>query len=162
MLGTRPGEEETKWKNCDLYKILVDEEALYSNTSMVSEATPVGKVELPKHFGFGVGEAEKEVLFKHLPVSSVGMAVEAGAGAGIFDGRDKILEQELAKSNLLAKALDLRNANAGGISFENRRRIIHAFSTPENPFDTGRTEVQSESCVTSLIAEAEPHIQSPY
>ncbi|KAF5318844.1 hypothetical protein D9619_010768 [Psilocybe cf. subviscida] len=142
VLGTRPGEEDTKWKNCDLYKILVDEEALHTNNNLVPEETPVGTVELPQQFGFGVGEVEKEVLFKDLPVSSAGMATEAGTGAGIFDGKDKILEQELAKSSLLAKALDLRNANAGGIAFENRRRIVRAFSTPEKPFDTGRTEVQ--------------------
>ena len=52
------------------------------------------------------------------------------------------LVNERLKANLLAKALDLRNANAAGIAFENRRRIIKAFSMPENPYDTGRTEVQ--------------------
>ena len=56
--------------------------------------------------------------------------------------RDEDDRAELRKANLLAKVLDLRNANAAGIAYENRLRIIEAFSTPQNPFDPGRTEVQ--------------------
>jgi len=53
------------------------------------------------------------------------------------------IKTELHKANMFAKVLDLRNANAKGIAYVNRRRIIYAFSTPQNPFDTGRTEVQA-------------------
>lgn len=56
--------------------------------------------------------------------------------------RDEDNHAELRKANLLAQALDLRNANAAGVAYENRLRIIEAFSTPKNPFDPGRTEVQ--------------------
>ena len=63
---------------------------------------------------------------------------------------DEIVDKEVRKANLFAKALDLRNANAAGIAFENRRRIIMAFSTPENPFDTGRTEVQG-TCRSNFL-----------
>jgi hypothetical protein len=39
--------------------------------------------------------------------------------------------------------VDLRNANAGKIMFENRGRVIEAISEPGKPNDIGRTEVQS-------------------
>ncbi|KAH9477832.1 30S ribosomal protein S15 [Psilocybe cubensis] len=167
VLGTRPGEEETKWKKCELAQVLVDEEKLYQSTAakttrfsvpMVREQGPVGTVHLPQHFGHGVGPAEKQLLFEKLPIATVNMSMSTHSMKAhiasrslnpqpanpltqeeLFDAESK---KELQKSNLLAKALDLRNANAGGIAFENRRRIILAFSTPENPYDTGRTEVQ--------------------
>ena len=51
----------------------------------------------------------------------------------------------VAQANVLAKVVDLRNANAAGIAFENRRRVIEAFSEPGKPNDSGRTEVQGAS-----------------
>lgn len=51
-------------------------------------------------------------------------------------------ERQRRNANMFAKVLDLRNANAAGIAYENRRRIIYAFSTPKKPFDPGRAEVQ--------------------
>lgn len=51
-------------------------------------------------------------------------------------------------SAALMKIIDLRNANAGGIAFENRRRIVEAFSEPNRERkgpDTGRAEVQGIS-----------------
>ena len=51
-------------------------------------------------------------------------------------------EEEQKKAAMFARMVDLRNANARGIAFENRRRIVAAFSEPENPTDTGRPEVQ--------------------
>jgi len=44
---------------------------------------------------------------------------------------------------MFAKLVDLRNANAKGIAFENRRRCVDAFSAPGKPNDTGRPEVQA-------------------
>jgi hypothetical protein len=43
--------------------------------------------------------------------------------------------------NAMAAVVDLRNANAAGIAFENRRRVIAAFSEPGKSNDTAR-EVQ--------------------
>jgi len=53
------------------------------------------------------------------------------------------MSREKQKATTFAKVVDLRNADADGIAYENKRRIIVAFSTPENPFDPGRTEVQA-------------------
>jgi len=55
---------------------------------------------------------------------------------------ERKVEAQRQTANMFAKVLDLRNANAQGIAYVNRRRIIFAFSTPQNPYDTGRTEVQ--------------------
>ena len=144
VLGTRPG-DDTTWKNCDLAKILVDEEGLVSDTNLEPTSQPIGTVNMPKHMAFGVGEAEKSMLFGKLPILSAEADVLGGELSGvqamesIFAGGG---EKELKKANAFAQLLDLRNANAGGIAYENRRRIIAAFSTPSNPSDTGRSEVQ--------------------
>ena len=145
ILGTRPSDEAEKWRNSDLASILVDEAELTSSTEMELR---IGKVSLPKQIGFGIGDAEKKMLFNDLPVLSAqamtlasvsrpyGVANDAAASHQLWE------ENELRKANMFAKVLDLRNANAAGIAFENRRRIIVAFSTPENPFSPGRAEVQ--------------------
>ncbi|KAF8899816.1 hypothetical protein CPB84DRAFT_1847589 [Gymnopilus junonius] len=161
VLGTRPGEEETKWKNCDLAKVLINEEELFSTTEMVPTEVSLGVVNLPKQFGFGVDELEKNMLFNELPQATAKMInnnldirkkeddkkVGQRDRYAVAPDASKLLEEHekeaLHKADLLAKALDLRNANAAGIAFENRRRIILAFSTPENPFNPGRTEVQA-------------------
>jgi small subunit ribosomal protein S15 len=93
--------------------------------------------------GYGVHHAEKKLLFEDLPHATLYMTSQVGKAASYTKAmQDADNEIERRKANLLARALDLRNANAGGIAYENRRRIIEAFSTQENPFDTGRTEVQ--------------------
>ncbi|KAF9525748.1 hypothetical protein CPB83DRAFT_795877 [Crepidotus variabilis] len=157
VLGTRPNEESEKWANCKLAKILVTEESLAASTEMNSRDFSIGKVELPKEFGFGVTEKEAEVLFEDLPIASQHMTTQVSQYAQDAPGKispvpkkqmpthgmvTEEAEREVMKANFLAKALDLRNANAAGIAFENRRRIIQAFSSPENSFDSGRTEVQ--------------------
>lgn len=152
ILGTRPGEEH-KWAECTLAEVLVDEEALHATENMVVHKMPIGKVALPAHFAYGVEEAERHLLFGTLPDASTGMARAAAQTQAFASGRPSEWNSEqaavqeateLRKANLFAKVLDLRNANAAGIAYENRRRIIREFSTPENPFNPGRTEVQGE------------------
>ncbi|KJA26927.1 hypothetical protein HYPSUDRAFT_36095 [Hypholoma sublateritium FD-334 SS-4] len=148
ILGTRPG-DEAKWDRCDLARVLVDETALRSSTDMVPARLPIGTVALPPQFAYGVDAPERQLLFEALPNAATGMARSGVAHKAVQDGKSEdwaaVAAQEkveLLKANLLAKALDLRNANAAGIAFENRRRIIREFSTPENPFNPGLTEVQ--------------------
>lgn len=52
---------------------------------------------------------------------------------------------EMKSKGQMARLLDLKNADAGGIAFENRRRIVEAFGEPGKKNDTGRTEVQGTS-----------------
>jgi small subunit ribosomal protein S15 len=155
VLGTRPGDDE-KWKNSDLGKILVDEEALVSNTDLDPTQMAVGIVHMPKQMGFGVEEAEKRLLFGDLPTLSAMAAGLREASPDMEKQAEQFAvenERELRKANAFAQLLDLRNANAAGIAYENRRRIITAFSTPLNPFDTGRSEVQGMPifpCIASM------------
>jgi small subunit ribosomal protein S15 len=148
VLGHRPG-DEAKWQNCDLAKILVSENELELPTEGVESAGHLpGATQLPIHLNFGIGETEKQLLFRDLPELSAEAVVFANPDHNpetlnsIFgEGQEK----EAFKLNHFAKVVDLRNANARGIAYENRRRIILAFSGPENAYDTGRTEVQGAS-----------------
>jgi small subunit ribosomal protein S15 len=142
VLGTRPHEEAQKWVNCDLAKVIIKEADLTSTTAMHPKEFSIGNVDLPKEFAFGVDAKEQTLLFDELPSVSAQMNANSLPSDSKSEEVVKLEENERLKANLLAKALDLRNANAAGIAFENRRRIIKAFSTPENPYDTGRTEVQ--------------------
>ena len=45
----------------------------------------------------------------------------------------------VAQVNALVRLVDLWNANAVGVTFENRRRVVEEFSEL-GPNDTGRTE----------------------
>ncbi|KIM42258.1 hypothetical protein M413DRAFT_444692 [Hebeloma cylindrosporum] len=144
VLGTRPHEEAEKWPNCDLAKVIINEADLHSTTAMNPKEFSIGTVDLPKEFAFGVDPDAQKLLFEELPAVAAQMNVNSlpQSDTGKAEKVERLNEDERLKANLLAKALDLRNANAAGIAFENRRRIIQAFSTPENPYNTGRTEVQ--------------------
>lgn len=139
VLGTRSKEEGEKWNNCDLAKVLVDEEELVSSTQLEQKIFAIGKVNVPKQFGFGVDTAEQRLLLDSLPVLTADMTQRGELDVAGYNNNQ---ERQLQQANVFAKVLDLRNANAAGIAYENRRRIIYAFSGSENPFDPGRAEVQ--------------------
>ena len=131
--------------------------------------TQEGDVRVPPSLAFGIREREERMLFEHLPLLSADMntrhemtvmtksASGTGGNAGGANGHNRkgieamaaYHETQLAagmtQANVLAKVVDLRNANAAGIAFENRRRVIEAFSEPGKPNDSGRTEVQGAS-----------------
>ncbi|KAJ3882480.1 hypothetical protein F5879DRAFT_309305 [Lentinula edodes] len=145
VFGTRKGEEGT-WDNCYLAKILVNEAELAAPPNLTPIKLPVGTVNLPSQMGFGVTDTDAEKLFRQLP--------ELSMNSRRFDDKNpqmqsfeqwatKVLDREHRKANTFAQVIDLRNADADGIAYENKRRIIVAFSTKENPFDPGRTEVQA-------------------
>jgi small subunit ribosomal protein S15 len=123
-----------------------------------------GNVSVPPSVAFGIREREERMLFEHLPLLSADMNTRhqmtmmsnstsgggaGGAGAGARRGIEAMsayhetqLAAGIVQANEVAKLVDLRNANAAGIAFENRRRVIEAFSEAGKPNDTGRTEVQ--------------------
>jgi small subunit ribosomal protein S15 len=147
VLGTRPG-GEIKWDSCDLAKCIITEEAFaHADVVELNLAGELVTVNVPKVAAYGV-EAEKELLFGKLPV------VSAEANMNATADRESLLPEqleemstnarnrELRKADMLARIVDIRNANASGIAFENRRRIVEMFSELGKPGDTGRTEVQ--------------------
>lgn len=151
ILGLRPGEEH-KWEECELAKLLVDATMLQNPSPSPAPAEtvklPAGSVTLPKHLAFGVGEEEKKLLFRILPrlateTRSFTRKTHQQTELGYYQNvAEEFEKRELQKAQVFSTLLDLRNANAAGIAYENRRRIIAAFSGPNNPFDPGRTEVQ--------------------
>ena len=147
VVGHRPG-DEAKWTRCDLAKTIVTEEDLEA-TEVVDY--PLGSVTLSKHLNYGVGESEKEMLFDALPQLSAVHSVASASSLGnqgnisatkLQQQHDEAIPIERFKTRMLARVISLKNANAKGIAFENRRRIIAAFSEPSNPHDPGRPEVQ--------------------
>lgn len=109
----------------------------------------------------GQGEGEgRQLFFKALPKVSFDVGVERG-GVDHFDFQEMMVKdlpsdvrkqrvllrvgnEEAEKARQFAQLVDLRNANARGIAFENRRRIIEAFSPSGSPADSGYPEVQGE------------------
>ena len=159
VLGTRPG-QESKWENSDLAKIIITAEQL-EKLPTPSGDEPVA----PEFMNFGLdgldGKESKEelggLLFRDLPEASVVAGVDQQLVDKLRTWRDigkepvlpedrrkiglvEVREQEKAKQ--LARLVDLRNANARGIAFENRRRIVAAFSPSGRATDSGYPEVQ--------------------
>ncbi|KAK0209017.1 hypothetical protein DFS33DRAFT_1306951 [Desarmillaria ectypa] len=160
ILGYRPGQEE-KWINCALAKVLIDEDELTSPPVYDKTALPVGTVEMPQKLAYGVTDKEARLLFDELPSkSSERNAMGITHAPGILLSLNVGVEKELRKANMFAKVVDLHNANAAGIAYENKRRIIIEFSTPENPWDPGRTEVQA-AILTYRIRNMWKHLASP-
>ncbi|KDQ62854.1 hypothetical protein JAAARDRAFT_28830 [Jaapia argillacea MUCL 33604] len=163
VLGTRPGEEH-KWTECDLAKLLLTEQQIRDAPIPDPVTRAAGKLWVPSHLNFGVGEVEQKMLLDDLPLLSVQSSMTAvtkrmdpaglatGVLATLTAAEEKQQKQELLKSNNFAKLIDLKNANAKGIAFENRKRVVAAFSTPENPCDPGRSEVQAAQITMKIRA----------
>ncbi|CAL1694838.1 unnamed protein product [Somion occarium] len=154
VLGSRPG-DDAKWSNCDLAKVLISEEQISSAPKPTVD--PSGQLLLPEILNFGVGATEKEMLFETLPTLSAEFKTERAPVYKMQEEAVKAEAQELHKASTLATLLDLRNANAGGIAFANRQRIVAAFSEPGKPNDTGRPEVQA-ALVTYTIRKLWDHL----
>ncbi|KAH9056867.1 mitochondrial ribosomal protein S15 [Lactarius vividus] len=142
ILGTVPGDDAT-WASCDLARALVqpDELAPSAPPQDVHIAAAGADVHVPPSLAFGIRERERRMLFAHLPLLAADMSTRREMG-GVL-GLKRELAAGVAQANALARLVDLRNANAAGVAFENRRRVIAAFSEPGKPDDTGRTEVQA-------------------
>ncbi|GBE77353.1 hypothetical protein SCP_0102260 [Sparassis crispa] len=145
VLGTRPSTPE-RWENSDLAKILVTEKDILDSPVMPLTPTLEHDIQTPTYYNYGLGAQERELLFETLPV----LSVEGTSMRRPMDDPKQLLENhkladehERRKTVMLARLVDLRNANARGIAFENRRRIISEFSESGKPNDTGRSEVQA-------------------
>jgi len=157
VLGTRRG-DDAKWLNCDLAKILVTEEELATNAEPQPFTLSTGVLWMPRLLNYGVGEAEKELLFQLLPPLTAEMGGIRRPTAWTMTMHHEAEKTEMMKANMLARVIDLRNANARGIAYENRRRIVAAFSDPGKPSDTGRPEVQA-ALMTMRIRNLWDHLQ---
>ncbi|KAI0045673.1 mitochondrial ribosomal protein S15 [Auriscalpium vulgare] len=159
VLGTVSGHED-KWASCDLARALVRPDELAGPAAsapldggVVSLPSAAGDVPLPRALNYGIAEGEQRLLFAHLPVLSADMGVAridsqsgftlSSQGAKFSAVHDAQMSMEARNARALARLVDLRNANAPGIAYENRRRVVAEFSEPGKPNDTGRPEVQA-------------------
>lgn len=151
VLGIRNG-DDSKWARCDLAKILVTEEELTSKAEPQPLNMSSGVLCMPRMLNYGVGEAEKKLLFERLPPLTTEMGGVRQPGAWSVSKHAEAERLEMVKANMLARVIDLRNANAAGIAYENRRRIIATFSEGGTPNDTGRPEVQGMTTCYYLLS----------
>ena len=110
----------------------------------------------PANYQYGVGPREQRLLMEDLP--TVRMELQASQ---LDSFQDEFTEEatmafnvETKSKSQMARLLDLKNADAGGIAFENRRRIIEAFGEPGKKNDSGHTEVQGTSALVSHLTSA--------
>ncbi|GJJ07743.1 hypothetical protein Clacol_001948 [Clathrus columnatus] len=163
ILGHRSG-DESKWLDCGLNKILVKPREIHSPEKKYTLDTKA-PVKLPEHFQWGLGgdpEAQ-HLLFDSLPHVAAEQTISHinvtnPHNESVHQSLNKAQWEELPSVHMLARITDLRNANARGIAFENRRRCVEAFSSPDKPNDTGRPEVQA-ALLTMKIRNLHEHLQ---
>ena len=153
ILGHAPG-NDSKWSNCDLAKVLVSQNELQSPSAPVPPLEITQPLQPPSSFQWGIGgdpQAQK-FLLESLPDVSSQQALK---NLDVVNPRDALVKRtalqgqwaEMHNAHMLTRLIDLRNASAGGIAFENRRRCVEAFSAPGKSNDTGRPEVQGMSTI---------------
>jgi small subunit ribosomal protein S15 len=157
VLGTRPGDEHS-WANSDLAKALVKLDDMKDPAmGVLPLETAHGKLETPKALRWGVESKEKTLLLETLPgltmeIKNQAVALQHPSDPEARQNVELQTEQEeMKKAQSFARLLDLRNSDSAGIAYENRRRIIKEFSSPQNPFDPGRVEVQGMSTELYIV-----------
>ncbi|KAH8921282.1 hypothetical protein BT69DRAFT_1221701 [Atractiella rhizophila] len=169
VLGHKKG-EEWRWEQCLLNSILVDKDVLWgvkpgsipppfpSEGQSSSQEVPG-----PLYLQFGLGsEDSRKLLFVDLPnVSATQHLLDDSLDRQVilddFKLQDKVAGLEKDKANLLAKVLDLRNADSRGVRTENCKRISLHFGRVPN--DTGSPEVQA-AVLTYRIRLLHNHLQT--
>lgn len=142
-----------------------------SNMNTVSNVD----VKVPQYLNYGIDgtddsgarEDKTRLFFDHLPGVSIKERLESTASNSFLrklpsanfptDQQEKITRSEMleaAKAQQLAKLVDLKNANARGIAFENKRRIIAEFSPSGDISDSGYPEVQGSCCFCFLATRS--------
>ncbi|KAF8582709.1 hypothetical protein K439DRAFT_1412828 [Ramaria rubella] len=164
VLGHSPG-DDAKWLNCDLAKVLVSQTELQSPTAHVTPLDTTQPLQLPETFQWGIaGDPQAQhLLFDSVPHVS---SQHGFQNMDVVNVRDPHIQRrvyqaqwrEMHNAHMLTRLVDLRNASASGIAFENRRRCVEEFSTPEKPNDTGRPEVQA-ALMTMKIRKLWAHLQ---
>jgi len=115
---------------------------------------------------FGIGNAERELLFNDLPSAAAMRPYMRWTSSEIKQKLEKeqnmvttLMLRERLNAELLARVTSLSNASAKGVAYENRRRIIAEFSEPDKPNDTGRSEVQA-ALLTWRIRNVWNHLEN--
>lgn len=96
----------------------------------------------PSYYNFALSNEDTKLLLESLPEADKTLAT-ANNSPSLRDAALKNLEQaESHKVEATRRVIDLSNANARGVRFENTRRIIRRFGQGEG---SGRCEVQGKA-----------------
>ncbi|KAG9100076.1 hypothetical protein FS749_016345 [Ceratobasidium sp. UAMH 11750] len=165
VLGhSKTPEGQKLWAESDLCKILLTPEKILE-TRPREISTESGVMPLPRHLNFGIQSQEEELVFRTLPDVASQQAfftVMKSQYDPTNDAHVRLSQELEAKAKIsaihLSRLADLRNASAAGIAAENRRRCVEAFSSPDKPNDSGRSEVQA-AILTAQIRGLHSHLQ---
>jgi small subunit ribosomal protein S15 len=149
ILG-HPVGDDSRWRSCKLAHTILTRQQLNTPKSSRPHTQTAEFAGRP----LGLSDKEYELLFEQLPEVSAQLSFleQPGNDPLEWTGSNSqppdlikfdYLEQH--KAYMLARTIDLRNSNADGLAFENRKRIVTAFSSPSQPQNTGRPEVQGAS-----------------
>lgn len=140
--------------------------------TLVNGRPVMSSKELPTILNFGVDERERQLLFEDLPyVRRLGRAFKRAAQVpedviaegfwssgkststtetdGEYDA-EYDAEYEAGLQSWVGRVLDLKNSNAAGLAFANKRRIVAAFGT-NGLKDTGRIEVEGALSPPAIV-----------
>ena len=147
-LGYKPGNEQL-WLQSEIYNITLTPEKIQSTPSARFRGQDLV---LPANYQYGIGPREQRLLMEDLPtVRMQQQTSQVDTLRPDFEEQaTRAFQVEMKSKSQMARLLDLKNADASGIAFENRRRIVEAFGEPGKKNDTGRTEVQGTSpCIST-------------
>lgn len=112
-------------------------------TAASSSSTP------PIYFNFAMTPEDGDFLFKALPEANITLKTATSQSNHQADIMPQVQSTEQHKAEATRRILDLANANARGIRFENTRRIIRRFGQGEG---SGRCEVQGRHYASEIMA----------
>lgn len=112
---------------------------LIAKPPAVPETSSNSSASNPPYFSFAMTAEDGEVILKALPEANETLSTANLPATWKTDELPFNQHSESHKADRTRRILDLANANARGIRFENTRRIIRRFGQGEGP---GRCEVQ--------------------
>lgn len=126
-------------------------ESKLNETRMTTENEPTSTSNeldsIPPYYNFAISPDTAKVIFQDVPEAEKLITTANNTSVMKEDTREHLDHAIEHKRQATSRILDLLNANARGIRFENTRRIIRRFGQGEGP---GRVEVQGRLTIPSL------------
>jgi len=154
--------DDSKWRSCRLAQIVLNRSELTEKPDPTSSTSfPT----IPEAERLGLSEEDRTFLFEQLPEVSAQAAFLRPVGRDPLEWQNaqppELTKAELVeqhKATMLARMMDLRNSNSDDLAFENRKRIVSAFSPTNKNLDTGCPEVQA-ALLTMKIRNLWDHLR---
>ncbi len=167
----------SKWDSSLLKKVVLDRNQIWyspppqysvSQDAVESTDLPFPPSVQPQHFSpLLTSETDRQFLLESLPIATANEAYEQARDS---QRRGEDTEAEILKqaqrSEMLMRAMDLRNSDSRGIRVVNTERIVKAFGTAtkrqgEEETNTGSSEVQAAILTHRIRLLAEHLAENP-